>query len=100
MERRHFAASKRWSEAVDRHRELLKIDPTFVDAELTIGLYDYVVGSLPLPVRLLAGITGARGSKKRGLALWNVWQRKGAGPDDAKSLLILLYTREKRFRMC
>ncbi len=65
VERRHFAALRDGSEAVDRHREVLKLDPTYVDAELTIGLYDYVVGSLPLPVRLLAGIAGARGSKKR-----------------------------------
>ena len=32
---------------------MLKLDPTYVDAELTIGLYDYVLGSLPMPVRLL-----------------------------------------------
>ena len=97
-ERRHFAALRDGSEAVDRHRDLLKLDPTFVDAELTIGFYDYVVGSLPLPVRLLAGITGARGSKKRGLAtLERVAKEGNWARDDAKSLLILLYTREKRF---
>ena len=98
VERRHFAALRDGSDAVDRHRDLLKIDPTFVDAELTIGLYDYVVGSLPLPVRLLAGITGARGSKKRGLASLERVAKDGRwARDDAKSLLILLYTREKRF---
>lgn len=98
VERRHFAALRDGSEAVDRHRDLLKLDPTFIDAELTIGLYDYVVGSLPLPVRLLAGITGARGSKKRGLATLERVAKEGRwARDDAKSLLILLYTREKRF---
>ena len=98
VERRHFAALRDGQEAVDRHRDVLKLDPTYVDAQLTIGLYDYVVGSLPLPAKLLAGLTGARGSKKRGLAAIERVTREGRwGRDDAKSLLILLYTREKRF---
>ncbi|HET6646766.1 MAG TPA: hypothetical protein VFH01_05535 [Pyrinomonadaceae bacterium] len=99
VERRHFAALRDGSEAVDRHREVLKLDPTYVDAELTIGLYDYVVGSLPMPVRLLAGVAGTRGSKKRGLAALERVAKNGRwSRDDAKSVLILLYTREKRYQ--
>ena len=98
VERRHFAALRDGSEAVDRHREVLRLDPNYVDAQLTIGLYDYVLGSLPLPAKLLAGLTGARGSKRRGLAALERVAREGRwSQDDAKSLLILLYTREKRF---
>ena len=98
VERRHFAALRDGSEAVDRHRDVLKLNPSCIDAELTIGLHDYVVGSLPLPVRLLAGIAGTRGSKKRGWQRWSASQSKEMDADDAKSLLILLYTREKRFK--
>ena len=98
VERRHFAALRDGSEAVDRHREVLRLDPNYIDAQLTIGLYDYVLGSLPLPAKLLAGLTGARGSKRRGLAALERVAREGRwSRDDAKSLLILLYTREKRF---
>jgi tetratricopeptide (TPR) repeat protein len=98
VERRHFAALRDGSEAVDRHREVLRLDPNYIDAQLTIGLYDYVLGSLPLPAKLLAGLTGARGSKRRGLAALEKVAREGRwSQDDAKSLLILLYTREKRF---
>ncbi|MEP6635299.1 MAG: hypothetical protein ABJB97_01145 [Acidobacteriota bacterium] len=98
VERRHFAALRDGSEAVDRHREALKLDPGYIDGQLTIGLYDYVVGSLPLPAKLLAGITGARGSKRRGLAAIERVAKDGRwSRDDAKSLLILLYTREHRF---
>ena len=60
VERRHFAALRDGSEAVDRHREVLRLDPNYIDAQLTIGLYEYVLGSLPLPAKLLAGLTGAR----------------------------------------
>ena len=98
VERRHFAALRDGSEAVDRHREVLRLDPTYIDAQLTIGLYEYVLGSLPLPAKLLAGLTGARGSKRRGLAALEKVAREGRwSRDDAKSVLILLYTREKRF---
>lgn len=86
------------SKSVDRHREVIKLDPDFRDAELTIGLYDYVVGSLPLPVKILASVTGARGSKKRGLETLARVAREGRfARDDAKALLIVLYKREKRY---
>lgn len=98
VERRHFAALKDGDDAVDRHREVLKLDPNFIDAGLTLGLYEYVLGSLPLPIKVVAGITGFRGSKKKGLALLERVTREGTwSRDDAKTLLIVLYMREKRF---
>lgn len=98
VERRHFAALKDGSDAVDRHREVIKLDPNYHDAEITIGLYDYTVGALPLPVKLIAGVAGFRGSKKRGLAtLERVAKQGNWVHDEAKTLLIVLYTREKRY---
>jgi hypothetical protein len=98
VERRHFAALKDGSDAVDRHREVIKLDPNYHDAEITIGLYDYTVGALPLPVKLLVGVAGFRGSKKRGLATLERVAREGHWVhDEAKTLLIVLYTREKRY---
>ncbi|MFN2492127.1 MAG: tetratricopeptide repeat protein [Pyrinomonadaceae bacterium] len=98
VERRHFAALRDGNDAVDHHREVLKLDPTFIDANLTVGLYEYVVGSLPLPIKVVAGITGFRGSKKRGLQLLERVAKEGNwSRADAKTLLIILYTREKRF---
>ena len=98
VERRHFAALRDGNDAVNHHRQVLKLDPKYIDAQITIGLYEYVVGSLPLPVKLLAGVTGFRGSKKRGLKLLEQVAQEGTwARDDAKSVLIVLYTREKRF---
>lgn len=98
VERRHFAALKDGSDAVDRHREVIKLDPNYHDAEITIGLYDFTVGSLPLPVKLIAGVAGFRGSKKRGLATLERVAKEGRWVhDEAKTLLIVLYTREKRY---
>ena len=98
VERRHFAALRDGNDAVNRHREVLKLDPKYIDAQITIGLYEYVVGSLPLPVKIIAGATGYRGSKKRGLAMLEQVAREGRwAQDDAKSVLVLLYRREKRY---
>ncbi len=98
VERRHFAALKDGSSAVDKHREVIKLDPSYRDAEITIGLYDYTVGALPLPIKIAAGVLGFRGSKKRGLATLERVAKEGKWvPNEAKTLLIVLYTREKRF---
>ena len=98
VERRHFAALRDGNDAVNHHREVLKLDPKYIDAQITIGLYEYVVGSLPLPVKLLASVGGFRGSKKRGLAMLEQVAKEGRwAQDDAKTVLVLLYRREKRF---
>lgn len=98
VQRSFMSALRDGSRSVDRHRDVVKLDPTFRDAELTIGLYDYVVGSLPLPVKLLASLTGARGSRKRGLETLARVGREGRwARDDARALLIVLYKRERRF---
>ena len=97
VERSFMSALRNGSDSVDRHREVIKLEPTFHDAEITIGMYDYIVGSLPLPVKLLATIGGIRGSKKRGLATLERVAREGQwARDDAKVLLIALFKREKR----
>ncbi|HEX8853897.1 MAG TPA: hypothetical protein VF754_10445, partial [Pyrinomonadaceae bacterium] len=98
VQRSFMSALRDGSSSVDRHRDVIKLDPNYHDAELTIGLYDYVVGTLPLPVKLLASIGGVRGSKKRGLLTLERVAKEGRfARDDAKSLLIVLYKREKRY---
>jgi len=98
VERRFIAALRSGSSGVDTHRKVIKLDPTFHDAELTIGMYDYIVGTLPLPVRMLASIAGPHGSKKRGIQTLERVAKEGQWTrDDAKVLLIAIYKKEKRF---
>lgn len=98
LERRFRASLNDSSRAVDRHREVLKIDPGFRDAELSIGLHDFIVGSLPLPVKMLASLAGVRGSKKRGVARLERVARDGQWARvSARLLLIDIYKREKRW---
>lgn len=98
VERSFISALRSGSDAVDRHRETIKLDPDYHDAELTIGMQDYIVGGLALPYKILAGMTGTRGSKKRGLATLERVMREGRwARDDARVMLIPLYKREKRY---
>lgn len=97
-ERRFMDALSDASEAAELHRQVLKLDPSYRDAELTIGMHNYILGSLPLPLKLLASVGGMRGSKKRGLEAVERVAREGRWARDvARLLLIDLYKREKRW---
>ncbi|HEX5708451.1 MAG TPA: hypothetical protein VFX96_14205 [Pyrinomonadaceae bacterium] len=98
VERSFSSALSDGRESVSRHREVIKLDPKYHDAEITIGMYEYVVATLPLPVKIVAAIGGMRGSKKKGLEILERVAREGRfARDDAKVLLIALYKREGRF---
>lgn len=98
VERKFMPAFRSGTDAVEHHRAVLKLAPDFHDAELTIGLMNYVIGSLPLPTKMIAATMGVRGSKKRGLeALERVAKEGKWARDIARMLLIDLYKHEKRF---
>lgn len=97
MARAFFAALRNGSKAVDLHEKVLKLDPKFADAYLTIGLYHYVVGSLPFAVKIAAAVGGVRGSKRDGLSEIERAARQGERvSDDARVMLVGLYAREGR----
>ena len=99
VERSFMSALTNGKDSVEHHRDLVKIDPNYTDAKVTIGMYDYVVGTLPPLYKLGATFLGYRGSRKRGLATLEQVAREGKwARDDAKSLLIALLKRENRFR--
>ncbi|MBI3952128.1 MAG: hypothetical protein HY314_16900, partial [Acidobacteria bacterium] len=93
--REFFAALKGGARAVGEHRKVVEQDPTVADAYLTIGIYDYIVGSLPLWVKMIAALGGVRGSKERGIQeLRRAAERGKYANDDARVLLIAIYARE------
>ncbi|HEX7330285.1 MAG TPA: hypothetical protein VF290_02225 [Pyrinomonadaceae bacterium] len=99
VERKFMAAFRSGKDSVEHHRDVLKLAPDFRDAELTIGLMNYVIGSLPLPTKMLVATMGVRGSKKRGLeALERVAAEGKWARDVANVLLVDLYKREKRWK--
>ena len=49
--------------------QVLKLDPTYADAKMAVGIQQFAVASLPRFVRMLVGIAGVGGNKEQGLAL-------------------------------
>lgn len=98
VERSWFAALGSAKGARKDHERALDIDPNYADAKLVVGMHDYIVGSLPWAVRMLAHIVGESGDKKRGLQFLREAGEKGnEAAVDAKVLLGLFLRRERRF---
>lgn len=94
----NLAALGEAKDARKYHSQLLSVNPNFVDALLVVGTYDYIVGSLPWYMKVLASIVGYRGNRQRGLAAIERVTREGHwARDDAKNFLAILYFREKRY---
>ena len=49
--------------------QVLKLDPTYADAKMAVGIQQFAVASLPRFVRMLVGIAGVGGNKEQGLNL-------------------------------
>ncbi len=77
--------------------ELLKQDPTFVDANLTTGITEYLVGSLPFFIKWFVKFDQTQGSKQQAVANLEKVAQQGRylGPF-ARILLSIIHLREKR----
>jgi hypothetical protein len=80
------------------HERVLQIDPKYIDAKTVVGAHNYVVGSLPMPVKILAGVVGIGGSKKKGLEYLEEASKEGQESNvDARVALALFLRREARY---
>lgn len=87
------------TKARDDCERVLKIDPNYVDAKLVVGVYQYVVGALPLPFKFLIGFAGITGSKSRGMELlWDDARRGPATNIEARVVIALFLRREGRYK--
>ncbi len=81
------------------HQQVLKLDSNFDDARVSVGTYDYVVGVLPTFFRGLVALFGIRGDgKESGIQQLEIAAAKGKNAStDAKMVLSVIYSREKRY---
>src|SRR6185295_528995 len=85
------------NESVKIQRQVVKLDPEYIDSYLSIGLYEFVIDSLPLGWKILARLAGLKGSKKKGIEhLEMVTQRGKYAADDARVVLIGLYSKQNQ----
>jgi tetratricopeptide (TPR) repeat protein len=95
-----MAAARKAKAAHDLHEEVLKRDPAFHDARASVGIYDYVVASIPGILRytilLPLGLHGD--GKKVGIERLEEAAAKGKRASvDAKMLLVVVYNREGQY---
>jgi tetratricopeptide (TPR) repeat protein len=98
VKRSYFTARGQAAKARDLHKKVLSIDPSYHDAEMSIGAYNYVMGILPYGFRMLFGLVGFNGDgKDLGIKQIENTARMGIqGSTDAKMLLLIVYNREGR----
>ena len=93
-----LGALRQAKEAYTAHQTVLEIDPRRKDANLTLGIYRYLVSLLPRPVRMLAYLVGFDGGKAEAIRLI---EEAAAYPGDSRSeaqfALALLYNREREY---
>lgn len=85
------------NESIKIQRQVIKLDPGYIDAYLSIGLYEYVIDSLPGGLKFLARLAGLKGSKQRGIEQLERVTREGKfTADDARVVLLGIYSKENR----
>jgi tetratricopeptide (TPR) repeat protein len=100
MVERGFGAGFRLAtKAKDDEVRVLQLDPDYVDAKLVVGVYEYVVGALPWPFKLMIGFAGITGSKNRGLEMLHDDGERGATTSvEARTTIALFLRREGRYK--
>ena len=85
--------------AKDDAARVLQIDPDYVDAKMIVGVYEYVVGALPWPFKLMIGFAGITGSKSTGLAMLRDAGNRGVITSiEARTVIALFLRREAKYR--
>lgn len=79
------------------HNRVSEIDPTLIDARMTQGVHDYIIGSLSWTYRMLGFLTGFGGNREEGIrTVEHVWREGTLNRSDAGILLATVYRRERR----
>lgn len=99
VKRSYLSAHSRAKTARNLHQQVLKLDPNFDDARLSVGAYDYVIGVLPPVFRFFLAPFGVHSDgKDAGIRQLEVAAAKGKlASTDAQMVLTVIYVREKQY---
>lgn len=98
VERGFSGAFRLATRAKNDEERVLQLDPSFTDAKLVVGVYEYVVGALPWPFKFLIGFVGISGSKSKGMSL--LWEDAEHGITtrmEARTVIALFLRREGKY---
>ena len=99
VERRYGAGFRLATKAKDDEQRVLQLDPNYVDAKLVTGVYEYVVGALPWPFKLMIGFAGITGSKSAGLEMLRDAGDRGIITSvESRTVIALFLRRESKYK--
>ena len=97
VDKSYWAAAKPGKAGYEYAKRLLQKNPSFYDAYIWIGVTNYVVASLPFPLRWLAKLRGYSGNKEAAVTNLRIAAEQGSLLKPyAKILLVVTYLREKK----
>ena len=98
IERAWFSALRNAVGARHDHERVLELDPRYTDAKLVVGAHNYVMGNLPLAVKIAVALVGLSGDKEKGLQyLSDAYHANGETSVDAGIVLMVFLRREHRY---
>ena len=98
IERAWFSALRNAVGARHDHERVLELDPKYTDAKLVVGAHNYVMGNLPLAVKIAVALVGLSGDKEKGLQyLSDAYRANGETRVDAGIVLMVFLRREHRY---
>jgi len=100
MVERSFSSALRLAlQARNDHVRVLQMNPNYVDAKLVVGNYEYVVGALSLPFKILMGFAGIHGSKATGMEMLRDAAARGVITSvEARVCMMLFLRREAKYQ--
>jgi tetratricopeptide (TPR) repeat protein len=98
IDRSYVSALHLALQARSDNEKVLKLDPKYIDAKLVVGVHQYVTGSLPFGLKIVAGAAGISGSKSKGIQdLRDAGGRGVITSVDARTALGLFLRREAKY---
>ncbi|HWZ81521.1 MAG TPA: hypothetical protein VNW47_02790 [Terriglobales bacterium] len=98
IERAWFSSLRNAVGARHDHEKVLELSPQNQDAKLVVGTHNYIMGSLPLAVKVAVALVGLSGDKEKGIKLLSdAAHSNGETSVDAGVLLMLFLRREHRY---
>jgi tetratricopeptide (TPR) repeat protein len=98
IERAWFSALRNAVGARHDHERVLELAPQYSDAKLVVGAHNYVMGNLPLAVKIAVALVGLSGDKEKGLRYLNeAYRANGETSVDAGIILMVFLRRERRY---
>ncbi len=98
IERAWFSSLRNAVGARHDHERVLELSPQYTDAKLVVGTHNYVMGSLPLAVKIAVALVGLSGDKEKGIRfLYDAYHANSETSADAGVVLLVFLRREHRY---